>query len=141
LSARRTVVAAVEADGVDSNRARLAALVLASLALLRLESNAGRASTLSVLDSVATLSAAVGLLADRTVGHLVVGVNVSVPRRADLVAVDGHLVLAITLDLRVLVDVSSDALVLECTLGNAITLAERVATLEARKFVAAVGAE
>jgi hypothetical protein len=58
-----------------------------------------------------------------------------------LVAVDGHLVLAVTLDLRVLVDVSSDALVLERTLGNAITLAERVATLEARKLVAAVGVE
>jgi hypothetical protein len=71
----------------------------------------------------------------------VVSVDVGVPRRADLVAVDSHVVFAVALDLRLFVDVRSDALVLERTLGHAITLAERVATLESREFVATVRAE
>ena len=70
-----------------------------------------------------------------------VGIDVNVPRCADLVAVDGHLVFAVTFNLGLFVDVRSDALVLERTLGDAITLAERVATLEARELVAALGAE
>jgi hypothetical protein len=79
-----------------------------------------------------------GLLADGPVRHLVVGVDIGVPGRADLVAVDRHLVFAVAFDLGLLVDVGSDALVLERTLGDAVTLAERVATFEARELVGAV---
>jgi hypothetical protein len=126
---------------VNSNGARLALLVLARLALLGLEGDLCGAGTLCVLDSIAALGAAMGLLAYRPVRHFVVGVDIGVPGRADLVAIDRHLVFAIAFDLGLLVDIGGDALVLEQTLGDAVTLPERVATFEARELVAAVGVE
>lgn len=68
-------------------------------------------------------------------------INVGVPRAADFVGVDGHLVLAITLDLGLFVNLSSDTLALEGTLRELITFAEAVATLEASEFVVTVRAE
>ena len=123
---------------MNTNGARFTLLVLARLALLGLEGDLRGTSALGILDRIATLGAAMGLLADGPVRHIVVSVDISVPRGADLVTVDGHLVFAIAFDLGLLVDISSDALVLERTLGDTVTLAERIATFEARELVGAV---
>jgi hypothetical protein len=126
---------------VNANGTRFALLILARLALFGLEGDLCRTGTLGVLDSVAALSAAMGLLADGSVRHFVVSVDIGVPRGADLVAIDRHLVFAVALDLGLLVDISSDALVLERSLGDTITLPERIAAFEAGEFVGAVGVE
>ena len=141
LRAGGASLSTVEADGVNTNGARFTLLVLARLALLGLEGDLRGTSALGILDRIATLGAAMGLLADGPVRHIVVSVDISVPRGADLVTVDGHLVFAIAFDLGLLVDISSDALVLERTFGGAVTLAERVATFEAGELVGAVRVE
>jgi len=126
---------------VNTDRARLALLVPAGFALLGLEGHLCGPGTLSVLDSVAALGAAMGLLADGPVWHFVVSIDIGVPRRADLVAIDGHLVFAVAFDLGLLVDIGSDALVLERTFGDAVTLSERVAAFETGELVGTVRVE
>lgn len=106
---RRT---AVEADAVDTNGA---ALTLRSLR--RLECDRRGTTALSVLNDGALRLAGVVLGTDSLVWHLIVTFNISVLARRDFVFVDGHLIIAIAPDRWLVIEVGSDALRLEGSLG------------------------
>ena len=82
-----------------------------------------------------------GLVASRAVGHAILAVNIGIMGGRDLHGIDGHVVFPIARHGWAVIKVSGDALVLETTLVQEITLAERVRAAEARELVAAILAE
>jgi len=79
--------------------------------------------------------------ASRAVRHAVLAVDISVLAGRNVVSVNRHGVIVMARDGRLVIEATRDALVLETTLAQDITLIRRIGALEARELVAAVGAE
>lgn len=109
--------------------------------LARLEGHTLGTTALRVLDDAAITRARMSLPANRTIRHLVLAVNVGVVAGRDVVGVRRHVVVAGAGHLRMLVQVSRNALGLERTLAQGVPLAWGVSASEAREVVAAIRAE
>lgn len=110
-------------------------------ALRRFESDRFGSTTLGVLDDSASRFAGMVFLADSFIWHLVMAFDVGIHIRRDLILVDRHIVLAITSNRWLIVEIRGDALRLKFSFRQKVPLAERVGAGPFREFVASITVE